>query len=71
MALECLWDCEDDVRCLGCDKDNLGVPEVHARLHVLSRDLHEDKQVRNAAKERLAAVEPLREHINRNTSEED
>ncbi len=71
LALECLWDCEDDVRRLGCDKVNLEVPEAHARLHVLSRDLHEDKQVRDAAKERLAAIEPLREHTNRNKSEGD
>lgn len=71
LALECLWDCEDDVRRLGCDKVNLDVPEAHARLHVLSRDLHEDKQVRDAAKERRAALEPLREHTNRNKSEGD
>jgi hypothetical protein len=71
LAFECLWDSEEEVRLIGCDSVSLDMPDARAKLQALSSDPHEDKEIRNAAKERLAAVKPLREHMNRDGSEED
>jgi len=57
LALECLWDCESRVREIGCDSVDLAVPGAWARLHELARNPHEDENVRDAAKERIADVE--------------
>jgi len=57
LALECLWDCESRVREMGCDSVDLIVPGAWARLHELARNPHEDENVRDAAKERIADAE--------------
>jgi len=57
LALECLWDCEAHVREIGCDSVDLAVPGAWTRLHELARDPHEDENVRDAAKERIADAE--------------
>ncbi|MDQ2902788.1 MAG: hypothetical protein M3Y81_04450 [Chloroflexota bacterium] len=54
IALECLWDCEERVRVIGCNSVDLHVPEAAPRLQAMAHDLHEDEEVRCAAKERLA-----------------
>jgi hypothetical protein len=62
LAVECLWDCEERVRLIGCDSVDLEMPDVRARLHAMSSDPYEDEDVSSAARERLAAVQPAIEH---------
>jgi hypothetical protein len=66
LAVECLWDCEERVRLIGCDSVDLEMPDVRARLHAMSGDPYEDEDVSSAARERLAA-----ERDNRAVSEID
>jgi hypothetical protein len=54
-ALECLWDCDADIRELACAAVALDLPGVPQRISVLARDLFEDEAVRQAAERRLAA----------------
>ncbi|MDQ2713344.1 MAG: hypothetical protein M3Z08_00350 [Chloroflexota bacterium] len=65
IALECLWDCEEQVRVIGCNNVDLPGPEAASRLQAIAHDLHEDEEVRHAAKERLAVGKPQRETRNR------
>jgi hypothetical protein len=71
LAVECLWDCEERVRLIGCNSVDLEMPDVRARLHAMSRDPYEDEDVSSAARERLAAVQPAIEDDNRAASEID
>jgi hypothetical protein len=71
LAVECLWDCEERVRLIGCDSVDLEVPDVRARLHAMSSDPYEDEDVSSAARERLADVQPPIEHNNQAASEID
>src|SRR5205085_5627268 len=71
LAVECLWDCEERVRLIGCDSVALDMPDVRARLHAMSRDPDEDEDVSSAARERVAAVQRVTEHDNRAASEID
>ncbi|MEO6889993.1 MAG: hypothetical protein ABI456_11680, partial [Ktedonobacteraceae bacterium] len=64
IALECLWDCEEEVRVIGCNNVDLPGPEAAPRLQALAHDLHEDEEVRRAAKERLAVGKPHSETRN-------
>lgn len=52
-ALECLWDCEDNVRLIGCRAIDMAVPDALERLHAIRRDPYEDDDVRAAARDRL------------------
>ena len=52
-ALECLWDCHDDTRELGCETVRLTVPGALERLHELATDENEYDNVRQAAQTRL------------------
>lgn len=52
LAMECLWDCEDDVRALGAKHTPL-TPAATARLHELADDSQEEQPVRDAAGARL------------------
>jgi len=52
-AFECLWDCHDDTRELGCDTVSLTVPGALERLRELAEDDDEYDNVREAAQRRL------------------
>lgn len=52
-AFECLWDCHDDTRELGCDTVNLTIPGALERLKELAEDEGEYDNVREAAQKRL------------------
>lgn len=52
-AQECLWDCEDDTRALGCDAVDPLDKVASERLQKLSADVWEDEAVRNAAAKKL------------------
>jgi hypothetical protein len=69
LAVECLWDCEEGVRPIGCDSVDLEMPDVRARLHARSREPYQD--VRSTARERLADVQPPIKHDNQAASEID
>ena len=56
VAVDCLWDCEERVRQIGCERVDVGQPDASGRLHALARDPFEDEDVRAAAKERLASA---------------
>jgi hypothetical protein len=71
LAVECLWDCEERVRLIGCDSVDLEMPDIRARLHAMSRDPFEDEDVSSAARERLADVQPAIEHDHGAASEID
>jgi hypothetical protein len=51
-AFECLWDCHDDTRALGCEMVNLSTPGVLERLREITEDAVESDDVRRAAQER-------------------
>jgi len=55
-AFECLWDCHDDTRKLGCDTVNLTIPGALERLKELADDENEYGNVREAARKRLQGV---------------
>jgi hypothetical protein len=71
LAVECLWDCEEHVRLIGCNSVDLEMPDVRVRLHAMSRDPCEDEDVSSAARERLADVQPPIKHDNQAASEID
>jgi hypothetical protein len=52
-AQECLWDCEDTTRALGCAAVDLTDKVTSERIKQLSTDVWEDELVRNAAAKRL------------------
>jgi hypothetical protein len=71
LAVECLWDCEERVRLIGCNSVDLEMPDVRARLHAMSSDPYEDEDVSSAARERLGDVQPPIEHDHGAASEID
>jgi hypothetical protein len=52
-AYECLWDCEEETRQVGCESVSLETPGARQRLQALSDDQHEYESVRLAAAHRL------------------
>jgi hypothetical protein len=52
-AQECLWDCEDRTRALGCEAADLTDKITSERIKQLSADVWEDELVRNAAAKNL------------------
>jgi hypothetical protein len=52
-AQECLWDCEDRTRALGCEAVDLADKVTNMRIEQLSTDVWEDSSVRDAAAKRL------------------
>ncbi len=52
-AFECLWDCHDDTRALGCEMVSLSSPGALERLREIAADEAEADNVRQAAQERL------------------
>ena len=54
-AYECLWDCEDSVRIIGCQSVDMALSNARNRLEELARDEFEDEDVRGAARSRLDA----------------
>lgn len=55
-AQECLWDCEDRTRTLGCKAADLTDQMTSERIKHLSGDVWEDESVRNAAAKRFATL---------------
>ncbi|MCF2527515.1 HEAT repeat domain-containing protein [Yinghuangia soli] len=55
-AVDCLWDCEAETRLTAVEWADLKVAGVPDRLRELARDPAEDDEVREAARQRLAAV---------------
>ena len=53
-AVECLWDCDDETRQIGCQYVELSVRGVRERLDELSGDTLEEEEVRTAARRRVA-----------------
>jgi hypothetical protein len=53
-AVECLWDCEDQVREIGCDNVNGQIADVYQRLQILAGDPLEEEAVSAVARSRLA-----------------
>lgn len=53
LAVECLWDCEEEVRQRGCAYADLNNPAALSRLQSLAGDPFEDEVVRTAAHVRL------------------
>lgn len=58
LAYECLWDCDDQVREVGCDAVHLDMPGTRERLHAIWHDGYIDDAVRQRAKARLTANPP-------------
>lgn len=56
LALECLWDCENETRELGAQFVPLGSSEALNRIRHLAEDSFEDEKVRMAAKARLESI---------------
>jgi hypothetical protein len=52
-AFECLWDCHDDTRALGCEMVSMPTPGALERLREITEDAVESGDVRRAAQERL------------------
>ena len=52
-AYECLWDCEEEARELGCESVALTLPGARERLSLLAADSRESELVRSAAQKRL------------------
>lgn len=57
LAVECLWDCEERVREIGCEGVDVRLPDAFARVQAIARDPHEDEEVRDVAQGRLADLE--------------
>ena len=53
LALECLWDCEEDTRRIGCDTVDLTIADAVAKVQTLANDPHEEVVVHDAARTRL------------------
>ena len=51
-AIECLWDCEEGARIQGARRTP-AEPKARARLQQLANDVHEDPEVRHAARVRV------------------
>jgi hypothetical protein len=58
-AYECMWDCEEETRGLGCERVSLRHPGAIERLQALLEDASEDEYVRQKAAERLQVTETL------------
>ncbi len=52
-AVECMWDCEEEARGLGCESVSLRYPDAIERLQAIVDDTSEDQYVREKAAERL------------------
>jgi hypothetical protein len=52
-AYECLWDCEDATRQIGCESVALTIPGARARLQALTEDLLEGEEVQRTTALRL------------------
>lgn len=52
-AYECLWDCEEETRALGCRSVSLALPDARERLQGILNDSFESDLVIEAARERL------------------
>ena len=57
-AIECLWDCEEELVRIGCASADLALPMVRERLHLLAHSPYEDEAVRQAARQRLGSSPP-------------
>ncbi|MCX5646922.1 MAG: hypothetical protein NTZ17_19920 [Phycisphaerae bacterium] len=55
-AFECLWDCHDDTRALGCETVSLSTPGVLERLREIAEDAVESNDVQQAAANRLEGL---------------
>jgi hypothetical protein len=55
-ALECLWDCHDDTRALGCEMVDLSTPDALERLREIATEGNDNKDVQQAAAERLRGL---------------
>jgi hypothetical protein len=54
-AYECMWDCQEETRVIGCEAVDLDLVGARARLSEVAGDKFEDELVRKAAKERLSS----------------
>ena len=59
LALECLWDCEERVRLIGCKSVDATLPGAQARLYALRHDQFEEEDIRDEAQARLINMPPL------------
>jgi hypothetical protein len=57
-AVECLWDCEDEIVEIGCTYADLSLPSVRDRISHLRYSPYEKNGVRRQAEERLQAAAP-------------
>ncbi len=55
-AYECLWDCEEETRAVGCESVAIDVPGALARLRELADDTLESEYIQEAARKRLALL---------------
>jgi hypothetical protein len=55
-TVECLWDCDDHVREVGCEAVHLNLTGVRERLAAIWHDAHVDDEVRRKAKARLTRM---------------
>jgi len=56
FSFECLWDCESNVQQEGVSVGSLDDPRIRERLQKLASDSHEDGELREAARFRIAAI---------------
>jgi hypothetical protein len=52
-AFECLWDCHDDTRALGCEMVNLSTPRALERIREIATEGNDNDDVQQAAAKRL------------------
>jgi len=55
LAYECLWDCDDEVREVGCNAVHLDMPGARERLRTIWHDGYIKEEARKRAKARLTA----------------
>ncbi len=55
-AYECLWDCEEETRWIGCESVPLAAPGARDRLHAMTADPSENDLVKAAIAQRLAVI---------------
>ncbi len=55
-AFECLWDCEEETREIGCKGVLTQLPGAEERLRTLAEDPYESEAVRSAAQARLGTA---------------
>lgn len=53
LALECLWDCEERVRLIGCESVDLRADGARARVEAMADDPYEEDRVRDKAAGRI------------------